>query len=218
MTKLLRTLGCDCAQERYFPSLEKKGGCLLSPMHRFHVRLFRAAWPMPPWGEAAWQSAPFIQHLPCDTVVFHQVRNPIRFIRSRQKKGLTCFPFRARYCPIAVRCSDAASFRLLPIEEQTAYLAEFWLRWNTMIESAARRRRLTYLRYRLENVDAPCVARMLTLMNFTYSPEKLSEAYATTSKRIHSRGETDSRITLDLLPDDLRERLTARAARYGYNL
>ena len=218
MARVLSDLGCACGHEAYFPSLERKGPFFFSPRHRFRVRALMAAWAMPPWGEAAWQAAPFIRFLPRGTMVFHQVRNPLAFIKSRQKKGLTFIPFRTRYCPVPAGCRDEAGFAALPPAQQAAYLAEFWVQWNRMIERAAGCGRFGYMRYRIEDVDAGHVGRMLETIRCPCPAEAVQRVIAGTERTLHSLGLPETDVTPDMLPAATREALRKLAAEYGYRI
>ncbi|MBN1558072.1 MAG: hypothetical protein JW951_07995 [Lentisphaerae bacterium] len=218
MARVLTALGCACGHEAYFPYVERRGPLFLSSRHRLRVRLFTAAWPMPPWGEAAWQAAPFLDALPRGTLVFHQVRHPLAYLRSRQKKGLTYIPFRTRYVPVPGGCRCEADFAALPLERQAAYLAAFWVAWNRMIERCAERPGMHYARYRIEAVDADHMARMLVRIGRPAGRDAVERVLAGTARTVHSLGPPGAALELDMLPPDLHAAVRDLGARYGYTV
>jgi hypothetical protein len=178
---------------------------------------WRAAWPTPPLGESAWQAAPHIPRLPAGTVVFHQVREPMAFIRSRLKKGLTYYDLRRRYCPIPGEPSSRTGYDAWPVERQVEYLAEFWFRWNLLVERAGKVRRLAYYRYRLETVDLDHFDAMLDAIGADCDRERLKFVFGETRTDMHSRGDTDLKTGWNMLPRAVAERVGRKAREYGYS-
>ena len=118
ISNLLSNIGCTCMHEGYYASLIKRGIFFYSPKHKYKIKLLKAVWDTNYQGEAAWQAVPYLRYSPKSVIVFHQVRHPMIYIRSRQKKGLVSGPFRQKYCKIDVSTVDERKFSILPLENQ----------------------------------------------------------------------------------------------------
>lgn len=209
--KLLSLLGCSCTHEQFFTG--SKPSLARGTLARLGLR--KLAWCPTIRGEAAWEAAPWLPLLADETLVFHQLRHPLEFIRSRQKKGWVHGRFRSRHLPHIPKM-DKAGFASLPLKEQVNWLARFWIDWNALVETCAASKQ--YHRYRIENFDLPQLLAMLESIDFPHDPAKVKETFESLPRNVNTRGEKRSDITLDLLPDDLREELTLAAERYGYTL
>ncbi|WP_299595095.1 hypothetical protein [uncultured Microbulbifer sp.] len=209
--RLLSQLGCVCTHEQVFT------GSKPSPIAGLLARsgLRQPQWKASAVGEAAWEAAPWLPHLADSTQVFHQVRHPLEFIRSRQKKGWVHGRFRSRHLPHIPKMNKA-EFAALPLEQQAAWLARFWIDWNALVESCSEGK--TYLQYRIEDFDLPLLLHILESVEFSYREDQVQETFNSLPRNVNTRGQKREDITLDLLPDTLREELTLAANRYGYQL
>ncbi|WGL15994.1 hypothetical protein PVT68_14610 [Microbulbifer bruguierae] len=211
IAKLLSQLGCECTHEQYFtgstPSTAR--GALA------RLGLHKLAWPTPAIGEAAWEAAPWLPLLADDTLVFHQFRHPLEFIRSRQKKGWVHGRFRSHHLRQFPRMNKQR-FAELPLAEQTDWLARFWIDWNALVEKHSRGKE--YLSYRVEDFDLPRLLDMLQRVNFPHDPEQIARTFEALPRNVNTRGEKRQDITLDLLSKPRRAQLAEAAARYGYSL
>lgn len=132
--------------------------------------------PRKPWGFHGWRgfqgdascySVPYLKELPRDTLLIHQVRDPLATIRSLAIWGLF-MPFSVRRHVLIpmLRWSRARPPRELALSFMKAHCreawrterdglaraAKHWLVWNRAIESNSREARLDYVRYRVEDL------------------------------------------------------------------
>ena len=159
---------------------------------------------------------PYVRYFPSDTLIFHQIREPLGFIRSRLRKGLTRVSLYNRYCPSCSHLSSRAAFDTFSKEDQAAYLANLWIDWNEMVERSAKVRGLTYHRYLLSELDSDFVHWMLQEIQAVASLEKVRSAFDALPRNIHSWGTTDQTITWKTVPEPTRSRLETVADRYGF--
>lgn len=209
--KILSQVGCPCTHEQFFTG--SKPTALKAFMARNGLR--QLSWNPSIIGEAAWEAAPWLPHLPEDTLIFHQLRHPLDFIRSRQKKGWVHGRFRSRHLPHIPRM-DKTSFAALPLSEQASWLARFWIDWNAMVESRASGKH--YQRYRIEEFDLPQLQNILEQVEFPHDRERVEHIFEALPRNVNTRGQKREDITPDLLPGPLLDELTETAAYYGYQL
>lgn len=208
--RLLSQLGCECGHEDYFGK-ELTRARLLA-----RLGLRRLRWPMPPWGEVAWQAAPFLRWLPKGTLVFHQVRSPLKYMRSRQRKGMTYVHLRSKFTGITTGLDGRDSFQALPVEQQAACLARFWIGWNRLVRQNADP--TCYLRYRIEDLDTDLVAKILERIGFRAARSAIEETLSTVPKNTNTRQADVIEVNLEMLPSDLYDELAGLAKEYGYDL
>ncbi|WP_043319374.1 sulfotransferase family protein [Microbulbifer sp. HZ11] len=211
IARLLSELGCPCNHEVFFTGSRPGRGTEL--MARLGARELR--WSSPTIGEAAWEAAPWLPLMPDDTHVLHQLRHPLEFIRSRQKKGWVHGRFRSRHLPHFPRMNKAR-FAALPLPEQADWLARFWIDWNALVEERARGK--SYLRYRIEDFDLAKLNEMLTWIQFPHDPDTVEQVFSQLPTNVNTRGQKRDDITLNLLPEETRSNLASAAKRYGYHL
>lgn len=211
IAELLSRLGCTCTHEKFFTG--KRPSRLAEYLARVGWQPLR--WPAPPYGEAAWEAAPLLPLLPDDTLVFHQLRHPLEFIRSRQKKGWVHGRLRHRHLPQLPRYRRE-SFARLPLERQVDLLARFWIDWNRLVESRVGGK--PYMRYRVEDFDLELLLEMLARIEFPSDPDAVGKVFGELPRNVNTRGRKRDDITLDLLPDATRRELEVAAAGYGYAL
>lgn len=209
--ELLTRLGCPCVHEQYFGV--KKPPRIVEQLAGLGLLTMR--WKMPPYGEAAWQAAALLPLLPRDLVVFHQVRHPLDYIRSRHKKGWIHGRTRHRRLRHLPRLGQK-DFGRLPLAEQVDLVARFWVDWNELLEARVGER--TYFRYRVEDMDVELVRRMLDMIEFPCERSLIEQTLRILPTNVNTRGEKREDITLDLIAPATRERVLALAQRYGYAL
>lgn len=216
IANLLTSMGCRCSHEEYFPKRLPK--LIYLPQFYQHCfvpyyKRFKLQWPTRHHGEAAWQAAPFLELLPEDVVILHQVRHPLDFVKSRQKKGVVYGRLRSMFTQVE-HYQTKQDFSKLPLERQVDYLARFWVEWNQLVEKNVGQRR--YLRYRLEDIDLSLLDKILYSINYYCDSDTLKHAYETVSKKTNTRGSTEDEITFDMLSPDVYSRVRELAEKYGY--
>lgn len=209
--ELFTRLGCPCAHEEYFGA--RRPRWIVEKLADLGV--ITLAWKMPPYGEAAWQAAALLPLLPRDLVVFHQVRHPLDYIRSRHKKGWVHGHTRHRRLPHFPKIRREA-FRALPLVEQVDLIARFWIDWNELVETRVGER--SYLRYRVEDMNVDLVARMLNMIDFPLERQLVESTLVDLPTDVNTRGSKRQDITWDLISAPIRKRLEMLATRYGYPL
>jgi len=200
---------------------------------------YETAWDDGPnvWGDASWMVVPYIESLPSGTVVLHQLRDPLKVLNSNlppggdsyfrtwnEHAGLESDPLYEKPIPWKRFIWEKTSDWVWPdgvaegpeSPEEIERLIHWWTNWNLWIECAASQRAdLTYVRYRLEDLDWELlqnIGRLLT--DIKVGPrrqhcESILKDVSTTTNRHRA---PNDRITIDMLPP------TARLLmhRYGY--
>lgn len=195
---LLTSLGLACGHESVFRPRDPRQGPV--------------KWPASLAGDSSWLAAPFLTSLPEGTVVLHQVREPVSLIRSFLRIGF--FEKPSGYLQFA-----EAQLPELAHGDPTERCMKYWLYWNRLAERAAELDRLRYFRIRVEDIDAALVERVLALLEFPCTRERIERALAEQARDYNTRGDrnADAGVTWDTLPrGGLRDALEALASRYGY--
>jgi len=209
--ELLTRRRCPCVHEQYF-------GVKTPPRIVGQVAglgLLTRRWKMPGYGEAAWQAGALPPMLPGDLGVFHQVRGPLDYIRSRHKKGWIHGRTRHRRLRHLPRLGQK-DFARLPLAEQVELIARFWVDWTEQLEARVDGR--TYFRCRVEDMDVELVSHMLDMIEFPCGRSLVERTLSILPSNVNTRGEKREDITLDLVAPATRERVLALAQRYGYAL
>ena len=158
--------------------------------------------------DASWLAAPFLSDLPDGAVVLHQVRDPVAVVASLLGIRFFSHPRRA---PISTRMTDGVELarraivrkRRRPIRRDFVRFIQrhepvilephtelertvtYWVRWNMMIERLVGSR--PYLRYRVEDMDARLVGRILGLAGVSRSADAIERVLASVPTSINSR-------------------------------
>ncbi len=170
------------------------------------------------WGqeliECSWYSAPFIQWLPADVPVWHQVRDPLKSLRCWSKHRLlyTEDPTSGGYEAHAAfvqklfpECGRGSS-----LQRSVYYL----LRWNEMIEKTVPAER----RYRVEDLTPELVMAIIHSADLDADVNRVAIviAYSPKTQGTCGHGPEDD-ISWDMvLPLDGGLELRAQAEKYGY--
>ncbi len=226
ISKVLSDLGLNCAHEGHFTyrkcELELESGPEV-------------------WGDASWMSVPYIDKLPPGTVVFHQIRDPIKVLNSNLPPGGDSY-FRT-WDEHAGLPSDPLYNKPIPwkrfIWEHTqdwvwpggtspgiegpgeiARLIHWWLNWNLWIEYATLRRNdLLYIRYRLEDMTPDLLRDIASIIqpDAPLSPrasrDKCAGILSSTSTTLNRHRTPNDKVTVEMLPPAA-QLLTYR---YGYH-
>ena len=219
---VLQKLGLNCTHEKSFNCYNHKESATKEGI----------------WGDASWAAAPFICNLPPNTIVFHQVRDPLKVLNSNLPPGGDSF-FRT-WDVDAGLASDSQYKKPLPwkrfiwdhtcnwewpneVAEGPESLPEierifyWWMRWNAWIEQATSARAdLTYFRYKVEDLAN---GKLLKIVK-TIDPESLiteehcNNVIKEVSTTTNRHRVPNTKITVDTLPEEL----LVQAQRYGYYL
>lgn len=223
ISKVLNHFGFECGHEAHF----NLGKCRTSD-DREGI-----------WGDASWMAAPYISELPPGTIVFHQLRDPLKVLNSNlppggdsyfrtwdENAGLDTDPLYEKSIPWKRFIWEHTNkWRWAWPEgvgegpespEEVARLVHWWTNWNLKIEYAATQRSdLRYIRYRLEDMSPDLIRSIAHVIAGTKVPprlrwcEEVLKKVPTTTNRHRT---PNTRITLDMLPATARLLMHA----YGY--
>jgi hypothetical protein len=152
-------------------------------------------------GEASWLSVPFLP-LDDDTVVLHQVRHPLYFVRSVCGWGFL---------------SDASAglhySKVVGLHAPEVYApdtepergATMWRVWNEKAEAHA------VMTYRVEDLDAALLLRLCRLIELDVSEEQVTQVLDDLPENVNRRRRDDS-VQWQAIEPIVGE----AAARYGY--
>jgi hypothetical protein len=169
------------------------------------------------WGDSSWTAAPMLNRLPTNTLVFHQVRNPVKVVRSLM--GLDFFTPRGESLSKLIWCHVP---QIAPEEPRLAQCMKFWTYWNRLVEREGSSAKLRYHRYRLEDLsrlETGALPRIVGLLGQTYEPETYHRALEAipTNYNTRPRRGRDPAIKWSSLPDgELKDGLLDLALKYGY--
>jgi hypothetical protein len=190
------------------------------------------------WGDASWFSVPLISKLPPGTVVFHQLRDPLKVLNSNLPTGGDSF-FRTWDENAGLKTDPLYNKSILykrfiwentydwvwpsgvaegpESPEEIERLIHWWVNWNLWIEFAALRRAdLVYVRYPLENMSADLLHNIASVIQPNIVPPRVEhckevlEKVSTTTNRHRI---PNDKITYDMLPPAARLLMH----RYGYS-
>lgn len=163
--------------------------------------------------EVSWLAAPFLKYLPANTVVWQQVRDPIKVLQCWvHHKLLTIDDHAGRFVwKVLPECRHGSD-----LERAVQYL----YRWNQMIELEIDR--FTYSAFnRVEDISTDRLVKLLGKLDIPFDEERLSRIVEQTSRAIGSCGSSyhndKSYIGWDqVLKVKDGEALLQMAYRYGY--
>ena len=197
---LFRELGLRCGHEAIFhPSTAVFGGF------------------GPADGDSSWLAVPFLDSLPPNTVVLHQVRHPFSVCAS--------FTAMAFFEPGPVRLlrRDRQFVKFLRTHHPEAYAtgdprwgaARHWIDWNRRVEADARQLGLPYLRFRIDDMTHDGWIDILRAIGSEPSRAALDAALATVPTTINSY--PSEPFDPGGLPAPLRAEMAELAVAYGYS-
>jgi hypothetical protein len=219
MAEALAALGHPCGHEQLFtPSTS-------------HAPAFGDA-----QGDVSWLAAPFLGQLPPDTVVLHQVRDPLATIRSML--GVRMFQtkphplmqarYRLQYYRIrfARPITNARFVRFVAehcpgvfdLPDETSRAAAYWVRWNQAIRHSANAADLPYHRYRVEDLDDDLLVRWDHLLGGSSTQADVAAVRASLGTSTHRARQVDAVHLDDVADTGTRTRLADLAADFGYDL
>jgi len=223
---------------KYIASVLSKLG--LSCGHEKHFTLARHGEDVPNapfvYGDASWMVVPYIQSLPPGTVVLHQLRDPIKVLNSNFPPGGDSY-FRS-WDKHAGLQSDPLYGKIIPWKrfiwnhtkdwvwpnriaeekespEEIERLIHWWTNWNLWIESAATRRSdLTYIRYRLEDLDGSKLQKIAFMISESVMEvEHCNSVLASVSPTLNRHRKPNDKITLNMIPSTAKQLMR----KYGYD-
>jgi len=174
IAKVLTELGQNCGHEQNFTCLSALEG---GPEDRHTTAQGVVDIPSAPdvWGDSSWLSVPLIHQLPPGTVVFHQLRDPLKVLNSNlppggdsyfrtwdENAGLKEDPLYDKPIPYKRYIWENTRDWVWPggiadgpeSQEEIDRLIHWWVNWNLWIEFATLKRAdLVYVRYQLENMS-----------------------------------------------------------------
>jgi hypothetical protein len=194
--------------------------------------------PWQPWGFHGWRgfdgdvscySVPFIEDLPENTLLVHQVRDPMATIRSLANWGIFMpfSPGRHVVMPLIRwlrgKPPRELAFRFLRANNpavwnrrdgELARATQHWIEWNSSIEIGAREAGVDYWRIRVEDLRGEKLGELTGLIggNGVAVCDDLGTSVNAGS------GSRYGRVTLADLPDDLRVDVKRLATLYGYDI
>ncbi len=208
--RLFSELGIPCGHEAIFN------------IHRIRPR---DPAPLPDYsrwaGDASFLAAPFLDALPRDTLVLHQLRDPLAVIRSHM--GIRFFADgREPSCHLAENHDDFLRVieRSVPDvfleRDECMRCARYWMRWNRIVEGGARRARLEYLRYRIEDLDVPLLERLLGRIGAELPRSRIEKVLSRVPRNVNQRKRDESVSLGRIRRGAARDALRALADHYGY--
>jgi len=222
ISKVLTKLGLNCAHEGHM--------CY----NRCRTRRNEAE----VWGDSSWMSVPYIDRLPPGTVVFHQLRDPIKVLNSNlppggdsyfrtwdENAGLSTDPLYGK--PILHKrfiwdhtrdwVWPAGAGPGIESPEEIARLIHWWVNWNLWIESATLRRNdLMYIRYRLEDMSPEMLRDIASIIIRPGAPPKTqhcADVLGKVSSTLNRHRTPNDKVTVEMLPAAAQLMMY----RYGYN-
>lgn len=199
MSALLGALAIPCGHEALFNPERIASGA-------------SAVWPEEVRGESSWLATPFLDSLPADTLVLHQVRDPVAVVRSFLRTRF--FEGRHAY----KRFAESAAPELAsgtPFERCVLY----WLHWNRRAERGRSLSHLEYRRHRLEEIDAPFLSSLCAALGEPRTVHEVAAAFASVPRDTNTSGNkyADGAVRWSTLPRGTwSAELEEQARRYGY--
>jgi hypothetical protein len=233
ISKVLTELGQNCGHERSFTCIGGQGD-----RHTTAQGICIREDAPEVWGDASWLCVPLIEKLPPGTVVFHQLRDPIKVLNSNlppggdsyfrtwdENAGLKTDPLYNKPIPYKRFIWENTQDWVWPDKiaegpetlEEIERVVHWWVNWNLWIEFAAMRRSdLVYVRYRLEDMSANLLQNIGNVIQPKVVPPRIEhccDIVQKTPTTVNRHRTPNDRITVDMLPPAARLLML----RYGYN-
>ena len=193
MSKALTALGHPCGHETVF-------GPLASAAEFGALQ-----------GDSSWLALPYLDDLPSNAVIFHQVRDPLEVVRSLVGIRMLTAPspyldFIAEHAPEVVDQPDEISRCMA-----------YWVVWNRRIARHADGTR-PYVGYRLEDLEPAVFSQFAGLLGSVQPPEVVERRLEAVPNNYNARRRDES-VTMATLPDgELKDELVDLAEEVGYEL
>lgn len=222
ISTVLTKLGLNCSHELYFNC----NTCKFSDDQKDSA-----------FGDSSWMSVPYIDKLPPGTVVFHQLRDPIKVLNSNMppdgdsyfriwdSTGLLSDPLYKTH-PWKRFIWKSTQNWVWPdgggnvphSKEEIQRLIHWWENWNLWVEfSATKRFDITYVRYRIEDLSPELLEQIYYLIKdekeqSTTVKERCVETLSEVSTILNRHREPNTYIVPDMLPASARLLMY----KYGY--
>lgn len=215
MGSLLVT-GCMRTGTHYTAGVLTSAGLVCTHEYLYRHDWGESAWkerrpPVKPdgWiGEASWLAAPYLDQLPQDVFVLHQVRHPLKSLRCMLYTGILDSELDtvAQYVrQVLPECRLGSA-----VERACRYL----YLWNERVENFGRQNPHRYIRCRVEDLHSNCLAWVLARAGIDCNEDSLYKAFESTPKDQASCGHNHDweLVWADADCEPLRD----MARRYGY--
>ncbi len=239
ISKVLTELGQNCGHERSFTCVRgQEDRYTTGPISGTAQGICIREDAPEVWGDASWLCVPLIERLPPGTVVFHQLRDPIKVLNSNlppggdsyfrtwdENAGLKTDPLYNKTIPYKRFIWEHTQDWVWPkgeakeaeSPEEIERLIHWWVNWNLWIEFAAMKRSdLVYVRYRLEDMEDSLLQNIGNVIQPNVVPPRLEhcqEILQKVSNTTNRHREPNNRITYETLPPAARLLMY----RYGYS-
>lgn len=176
---------------------------------------------LPDWGayriEVSWLAAPFLGLMPEDVLVVHQIRHPIRAIRSIYQRGF--LRQGNPYGEFAVGVLDGrwiggkGAWSIWPTGLESA--CEYWVRWNNLIANSR-----TNLYWRVEDLHSGHWILEPLLEHVLGDAWGLGNDSINVPTDLNTGGRIDSELParLDDIPEKWRPEVYSLGRKFGYQL
>ncbi len=192
IAKLLTENGFQCGHETHINVSQEYYAPTDPPRHRQDL-----------YGEASWPSVPRINEFSTNTVLFHQIRDPLKTISSIAING----HFESNKWADYIR--NHLSHVPWP-ENDLQKAAIFWTEWHKMIEESIGTRR--YLRYKLEDINPKLIVQMGEMIGVHVDVNRVEQTMARLGNKTNHRKPVSYQIKWKDLPSETQE----LATKYGY--
>jgi len=168
------------------------------------------------WGDASWMIAPNIHKFLSNTIVFHQLRNPVHVIRSMMGyhmlgTGRGKYNGRTKYANYALTAGSIGNGK------EIRQCMDYWLHWNDMIRQQLDDWPLTF-QYKVEDLTSNRLRYIASLLGKTATFNECDEVLKAVSKSTHHRRRA-KKVCWSSLPEGMSKDLLKKEANwYGYGL
>lgn len=189
MAKLLSSLGLKCGHERVFNIFS------ILPDGSRALKTFAQLCNMQ--GDSSFLAAPFLQGLPQDTVILHQIRHPVEVIRSHM--GIRFFSepiipsiWLADNHPDFIEVIRRYGPQVICEPTEIQRCMRYWTVWNHLIQEAESLGSARYKRYQVESIDLAQLKDILQLIGTECPDQMLENSFDSLSRKTNSRQRDES--------------------------
>ena len=161
-------------------------------------------------GDATWLALPYLDDLPSDAVIFHQIRDPLTVVGALAGTHLLTAP--SPYLDVVAEHAP----EVLEHPDEISRCMAYWVVWNRRLARHADGAR-PYVRYRVEDLTPEAFAQLSDLLGSMQSPVSVQQRL----DQVSAPGDDVRAATVGVaaLPDGvLKDDLLALADEFGYQL